>query len=132
MIHNVSLFFQGETSPCLPNPCSGGGTCEEHDNTFTCFCPDDRTGDRCERALSENDLRVRILEYLSGVFLQLQRMDRQLLCQKVRQIISVIKTNTCVFVVFETKRELKCQNELFLKYHFSGNTSLYVFITEII
>ena len=61
LIHNVS-FFQGETSPCLPNPCSGGGTCEEHDNTFTCFCPDDRTGDRCERALSENDLRVRPLE----------------------------------------------------------------------
>ena len=30
------------------------------------------------------------------------------------------------------KRELKCQNELFLKYHFSENTSLYVLITEII
>ena len=56
------FLFQGETSPCLPNPCSGGGTCEEHDNTFTCFCPDDRTGDRCERALSENDLRVRPLK----------------------------------------------------------------------
>ena len=40
--------------------------------------------------------------------------------------------NTGVSVVFKTKRELKCQNELFLKYHFSGNTSLYVFITEII
>ena len=32
--------------------------------------------------------------------------------------------NTGVSVVFKTKRELKCQNELFLKYHFSGNTSL--------
>ena len=40
--------------------------------------------------------------------------------------------NTGVSVVFKTKRELKCQNELFLKYHFSGNTSLYVFIAEII
>ena len=39
---------------------------------------------------------------------------------------------TGIFVVFKTKRELKCQNELFLKHHFSGNTSLYVFITEII
>ena len=35
-------------------------------------------------------------------------------------------------VVFKTKCELKCQNELFLKYHFSGDTSFYVFITEII
>ena len=59
-------------------------------------------------------------------------MDRQLLRQIVRHKISVIKTNTCVFVVFKTKRELKCQNELFLKYNFSGNTSLYAFITDII
>ena len=40
-------------------------------------------------------------------------MDRQLLRQKVRQIISVIKTKTRVFVVFKAKRELKCQNKLF-------------------
>ena len=59
-------------------------------------------------------------------------MDRQSLRQKVCQKISLIKTNTCVFVVFKTKHELKCQNELLLKYHFSGNTRLYVFITEII
>ena len=32
----------------------------------------------------------------------------------------------------KTKCESKCQNELILKYHFSGNTSVYVFITEII
>ena len=38
--------------------------------------------------------------------------------------------NSGVSVVFKTKHELRCQNELFLKYHFSGNTSLYVFITE--
>ena len=39
-------------------------------------------------------------------------MDRQLLRQKVGQKISVMKTNTGVFVVFKTKRELKNQNEL--------------------
>jgi hypothetical protein len=44
-------------------------------------------------------------------------MDRQLLRQKVIQKISVIITNTCVFVVFKTKRELKCKNELFFKSH---------------
>ena len=43
------------------------------------------------------------------------KTDRQLLCQKVRQRISVMKTNAGVFVVFKTKHELKCQ--------FSGNTS---------
>ena len=41
--------------------------------------------------------------------------DRQLLRQKARQRISVMKTINGVFVVFKTKHELKCQ--------FSGNTS---------
>ena len=46
-------------------------------------------------------------------------IDRQLSRQKIRQKISVIITNTCVFAqfslvfaVFKTKHELKCQNEL--------------------
>ena len=59
-------------------------------------------------------------------------MDRQLLRQKVCQIISVIKINTCSFVVFNTKWELKCHNDFFLLYHFSGNTECFLFITEII
>ena len=51
-------------------------------------------------------------------------MDCQLLRKKVRQRISVMKTNNGVFVVFKTKHELKCQ--------FSGNTSpLLRFIDEI-
>ena len=56
----------------------------------------------------------------SGVFLQ-----RQLLLQKVYQRNSVTKTNTAVFVVFKTKRELKFQ--------LSGNLeSIYVSVTEIL
>ena len=45
----------------------------------------------------------------------MSKTDRQLLRQRVRQRISVMKTNNVVFVVFKTKHELKCQ--------FSGNTS---------
>ena len=54
-------------------------------------------------------------------------MDRHLLPQKVCQKISVIIKNTCIFVVFKTKRELKCQNELF----FSISSKVFVLITEI-
>ena len=60
----------------------------------------------------------------SWSLLQHQKTDRHLLRQKVRQRISVMKTNTAVFVFFKTKRELKCQ--------FSGNMSVFVFITEIL
>ena len=45
----------------------------------------------------------------------MSKMDRQLLRQKVSQRISVIETNSGVFVVFKTKCELECQ--------FSGNIS---------
>ena len=54
-----------------------------------------------------------------------------IIASKVSQIIfSNENINTDVFVVFKTKHESKCQNEPFLKCHFSGNTSLNVFITE--
>ena len=43
---------------------------------------------------------------------KMSNMDCQLLRQKVHQKISVMKTNSGVFVVFKTKRELKCHNEL--------------------
>ena len=60
-------------------------------------------------------------------------MDRQLLRQKsLSNNLSNENINTADSVVIKTKHELKCQNELFLKYHFSGNTSFYDFITEII
>ena len=42
-------------------------------------------------------------------------MDCQLLRQKLVKNLSNENINTGVSVVFKTKRELKCQNELFLK-----------------
>ena len=50
-----------------------------------------------------------------------------IITSKVSQKISAMKTPVFVSVVFKTNRELKCQNELFLKYHFSGNTSVFLF-----
>ena len=31
--------------------CLSGGTCEEHDGTFTCYCPPGLAGDRCQHDL---------------------------------------------------------------------------------
>ena len=57
-------------------------------------------------------------------FFTTSKTDRHLLRQKVCQRISVMKTNTGVFVVFKTKHESKC--------HCSGNISVFVFITKIL
>ena len=56
----------------------------------------------------------------------MSKTDRHLLRQKVRQRISVMKTNTGVFVVFKTKHEVKCQNDFFLI-----SSKVFVLITEI-
>ena len=69
-----------------------------------------------------------------------QHGKKGFLLRQLRIVNYYIKclSNNCWFLLvycffyFKTKQDLKCQNELFLKYHFSGNTSVYVFITEII
>jgi len=44
----------GAVSPCL----GPGSTCEEHDNTFTCYCAKGRTGKFCEKVIAMADLVV--------------------------------------------------------------------------
>ena len=73
-----------------------------------------------------NDANQTIAGVLYGV-----KQWRQKACQKIRQKISVIITNT---FVFKTKHELKCQNELFFLISSKVNNSKskeFVLITEI-
>ena len=41
----------GDQGPCATDPCQGGGSCEEHDGTFTCHCTGLRHGKHCEQEL---------------------------------------------------------------------------------
>ena len=75
------------------------------------------------------EVRLLTIEAYQQSLSTMSNMDRQLSRQKLVKNLSNENINTGVPVVFKTKRELKCKNELFLMYHFSGNTSLYVFIT---
>ncbi|XP_059088020.1 agrin-like [Tigriopus californicus] len=43
---------------CDPNPCHGGGTCEEHDGVFTCYCPPGFAGTLCQHDLSKSSISV--------------------------------------------------------------------------
>ena len=45
-------------SLCDPNPCKGGGTCEEHDGTFTCYCPPGLAGTYCQHDVSTTSMNV--------------------------------------------------------------------------
>ena len=50
-----------QLDPCSEATCQGGGTCESHDGTFTCYCPKTRTGKFCERELVSS-----VSEHVSG------------------------------------------------------------------
>ena len=42
--------------PCSISPCLGGGSCESHDGTFTCYCLPGRTGKFCEKVVKRADI----------------------------------------------------------------------------
>ena len=47
-----------EESLCDPNPCQGGGTCEEHDGTFSCYCPPGLAGSHCQHDVSQASINI--------------------------------------------------------------------------
>ncbi|CAB4061570.1 unnamed protein product [Lepeophtheirus salmonis] len=55
---NTSCEIMKIGSLCDPNPCQGGGTCDEHDGTFSCYCRSGLTGSRCEHDLSLTDMNT--------------------------------------------------------------------------
>ena len=73
-----------------------------------------------------------IQQIISRVYLLRQLWIINYYVKSLSNNLSNENIKTGLSVVFKTKSELKCQNELFVKYHISGHTSLYVFITEII
>ena len=52
---NVQNDDKMTEDPCSRSPCEGGGTCESHDGTFTCYCTKQRSGPYCETELGPGD-----------------------------------------------------------------------------
>ena len=52
------LLCKEDPSPCSSSPCEGGGTCEEHDGTFTCYCREGRLGRFCQEMIGSTGIRV--------------------------------------------------------------------------
>ena len=50
----VTVCDLSPPSPCLSSPCQAGGSCEDHDGTFTCYCREGRGGQLCEERLDTN------------------------------------------------------------------------------
>lgn len=49
LINNYKLILWAEKDPCTFHPCLNGGTCEKLQHLhYTCHCPSEYTGSRCE------------------------------------------------------------------------------------
>ena len=57
-IPSTPLLCKEDPSPCSSSPCEGGGTCEEHDGTFTCYCREGRLGKFCQEVIAATNIRV--------------------------------------------------------------------------
>ena len=64
------------TDPCSGSPCEGGGTCESHDGTFTCYCTKQRSGQYCETELGTGD-SGQVLGFTGRSRLSLLRADQK-------------------------------------------------------
>ena len=43
-----NFFTEVAVNRCDPNPCQNGGSCEEHDGTFSCYCQPNFAGSHCQ------------------------------------------------------------------------------------
>jgi len=53
-------------SSCSSSPCLGGGTCESHDGTFTCYCVPGRGGQFCEAVVKSSPRGSLLVGQFSG------------------------------------------------------------------
>ena len=63
-LHEEAIYSFCQSSDGAPT-CLGGGTCEEHDGTFTCYCPPGLAGDRCQHDLSQHE-QISVASFLGS------------------------------------------------------------------
>ena len=82
VIINLFFFSAESQSLCHPNPCHGGGTCEEHDGVFTCYCPEGLTGSQCQHDVTKPNISVAsfVGDSLVGVITPGNILKEPLLC----------------------------------------------------
>lgn len=49
---------------CLSNPCQNGGTCDDRNNGYVCYCPLGYAGIHCEMDIAVCDTGNQMIKYL--------------------------------------------------------------------
>ena len=53
MSSSIFIYYFIVTTPCIQNPCNGGG-CQYHAGSYICTCPPELTGEFCEESSKLN------------------------------------------------------------------------------
>ena len=76
------LLCKEDPAPCSSSPCEGGGTCEEHDGTFTCYCTQGRLGKFCQERIG--DTAVRVAAFSGQSFVRLRQVQSSVVRTDIR------------------------------------------------
>jgi len=55
MAHVAGDLCEVDVDDCVKDPCQHDGTCDDHENGFTCRCLPGFTGELCSEIVSLND-----------------------------------------------------------------------------
>ena len=70
---NTALYLKTPVpSSCSSSPCLGGGSCEPHDGTFTCYCGLGRWGQFCEKVVKRSHSGQLVAQFSGQSYVKLR------------------------------------------------------------
>ena len=81
-IPSSPLLCKEDPSPCTSSPCDGGGTCEEHDGTFTCYCREGRLGKFCQEEIENTN--IRFASFRGQSFVRLKKIPNSVIRTSIK------------------------------------------------
>ena len=70
---NTTLYLRTPVpSSCSSSPCLGGGSCEPHDGTFTCYCGLGRWGQFCEKVVKRSHSGQLVAQFSGQSYVKLR------------------------------------------------------------
>ena len=89
------LLCKEDPAPCSSSPCEGGGTCEEHDGTFTCYCMQGRLGQLCKKVIEKTDIRV--ASFHGQSYVKLKRLPDSVLRTSIKLRFLIFSSSGVLF-----------------------------------
>jgi hypothetical protein len=90
------LLCKEDPSPCSSSPCEGGGICEEHDGTFTCYCREGSLGKFCQVMIGSKGIGV--ASFHGQSYVQLGKIPNSLIRTSIMMRFRIFSSSGVLFL----------------------------------